>query len=107
MPSWLTGARDKAFRIISIYSRVRARGDSKGTPCQLSTTALPLLPNPKMARPLDKISNEPMVWAMSAGVLLYTLMMPVARRMFSVWQAIIVKTVKASRPQDSAAQKEW
>ena len=43
---------------------------------------------------------------MSAGVLLNTLTMPVARRMFCVCQAIMVNTVNEFLPQDSAAQNE-
>ena len=54
-----------------------------------------------MARPWEMASSEATVWASSAGVRLYTGTIPVPKRTFVVWQAIMVRSVKASRPQDS------
>ena len=106
-PSWLKGWPARALRIISMYSRVRATGFSKLCPCHCSMSNRPLEPNPKIARPLDIWSSEAMVCAMRAGLRLKTGTMPVPTRIDWVWQAIMVRTVKASRPQDSPVKKVW
>ena len=70
-------------------------------------TRRPLEPSPRVALPLDIWSSEAMVWAMSAGLRLKTGTMPVPTRKDWVWQAIIVRMVKASRPHDSPVKKVW
>ena len=42
---------------------------------------------------------------MIPGVRLYTGIIPVPKRMALVWHATMVRTVKASRPQDSPVKK--
>ena len=69
-------------------------------------TMRPLVPSPKIARPPLMRSREAMLWAISAGVRLYTVTIPVPSPMRSVWPASIVSTVKASRPQDSPVQND-
>ena len=85
-------------RTTSIVSRRRRTPFSKRTPCQPSMTWWPEVPSPSTNRPPEMLSSEAAVCAMSAGLRLKTFTMPVASFTRSVWQAISVRSVKASQP---------
>ena len=55
------------MRTTSTYSRVRASGASKGTPCHPSETCGPDTPSPSRNRPPDNTSSVAAVIAVIAG----------------------------------------
>ena len=64
-----TSSRFSAARTMARYSRVRASGASKPTPCQPSLTCGPETPRPRSIRPPENQSRVAAVIAVIAGVL--------------------------------------
>ena len=89
---------------MSLYSRVRARGLSKRTPCQPSDTWGPDTPRPRRKRPPDRVSRVAAVIAQLAGVRpgIWKIADPMSMR--SVCAATKASTVGASLPYASATQ---
>ena len=89
---------------MSEYSRVRASGLSKRTPCQPSDTCGPETPRPRRKRPPDSVSSVAAVIAQFAGVRPGIWKMAEPTSMREVCAATKASTVGASEPYASATQ---
>ncbi len=97
-PSNATFSRASALRTMSTYSRVRASGLSKRTPCQPSETCGPETPSPSRNRPPESVSRVAAVMAVFAGVRAGIWKTAEPTSICSVCAAIQVSTVAASEP---------
>ena len=86
------------MRTISTYSRVRARGAPKRTPCHPSLTCGPETPRPRWKRPPVSVSSVAAVIAVIAGVRAGICMTPAPRPIVDVWAPSHASTVGASEP---------
>ena len=82
----------------STYSRVRASGLAKRTPCQPSDTWGPLTPRPRRNRPWDSVSSVAAVIAVMAGVRAGICRIALPMSIDDVWAAIHASTETASEP---------
>jgi len=87
---------------MSEYSRVRASGLSKRTPCQPSLTCGPETPSPSRNRPPDRVSRVAAVIAQFAGVRPGIWKMAEPMSIVGHWAATQASTVAASEPYASA-----
>ncbi len=92
--------------MMSMYSRVRASGFSKGWPYQPSTTWGPLTPSPQMTRPSERCWSVFMAMAVAVGVRADSWMMLWPSLMLVVWEPYQARGVRASEPQASAVHSE-
>ena len=107
MPWYSSGpSRASALRTISTYSRVRASGRAKGTPCQPSDTCGPDTPSPSRKRPPDSTSSVAAVMAVAAGVRAGICMRAEPSPIRSVTAVMWPSTDTASWPHASATQTE-
>ena len=83
---------------MSTYSRVRASGLAKRTPCQPSETCGPDTPRPSRNRPPDSVSRVAAVIAVIAGVRAGICRMALPTSICVVWAATQASTVAASEP---------
>lgn len=100
-PSWSSISPREAFRMISMYSRMRVSGLPKCSPWRSWITSRPLVPRPRKNRPSDIRSRFSAVMAMLAGERAKTGTMLEPRRMREVTAASWASEVKASSPHDS------
>ncbi len=104
-PSRRTVSRASAIRTTSTYSRVRASGLSKRTPCHPSETCGPDTPRPSRKRPPERVSSVAAVIAVIAALRAGICMTAAPTSMRSVCAATHDSTVGASEPYASAAQQ--
>ena len=97
-PAYATFSRRSAIRTMSTYSRVRASGAAKRTPCQPSLTCGPDTPRPRWNRPPDSVSSVAAVIAVIAGVRAGICMTPAPSPIVVVCPASQASTVGASDP---------
>ena len=97
-PAYSTASRRRAIRTISTYSRVRASGLAKGTPCHPSLTCGPETPSPRWKRPPESWSSVAAVIAVMAGVRAGICMMPAPSPIVVVLAPNQAITVGASDP---------
>ena len=88
---------------MSTYSRVRASGLAKRTPCQPSETCGPETPSPSRNRPSDSVSRVAAVIAVIVGVRAGICSTALPMSIFSVFAASQDSTLTASEPYASAA----
>jgi hypothetical protein len=107
LPPYSTApSRARMRRTISTYSRVRASGRAKGTPCQPSETCGPDSPSPRRKRPPESVSSVAAVMAVMAGVRAGICISPDPRSMCSVTALRCPSTETTSWPHASATQTE-
>jgi hypothetical protein len=94
------------MRQMSITSRRRVIGCAYGMPCQPSMTCGPEVPRPSSKRPSVRRSRPAAVCAISAGVRLNTLMIPVPSRTRDVFAARYPSMLIASKPYASATHTQ-